>query len=108
MRLAALAAITVVSVSGCKKADPVPNTNPIHENFDMVQLKLSGEKAQITNNQYEYDFDKSCWKVQVKMLKESKIGGKVGAFIGKDSLKLGTEAITLYEGELEPYVETKD
>lgn len=106
--LAAIAAITLMTVNGCKKADPVPSTNPIHQNFDMVQVKLSGEKAQITNNQFEYDFDKNCWKVQVKMLKESKIGGMLKTFSGKDSIKLGTETRTLYERELETYVETKD
>ncbi len=102
----AIVAIVMITLGGCKKAEPT--AHPTFQNFDMVRVTLSGEKAQITNNQFEFDYDKNCWKVRIKMLKESQIGGMLKKFSGKDSVKFGTEEKTVHEGELEPYAETKD
>lgn len=96
-----------ISLTGCAKKQE-PTRHPSFENFDMVQVKLSKEKGQITDNKYEFDFDKNCWKVQVRLLVESKIGGMLTKFSGKDSIKFGTETKVYYEQELEKYVEPKE
>ncbi len=83
-------------LSGCKRVEPT--RHPTFENFDMVKVKLSGNIGQIANNRYEFDWDKNCWKVQVKMKRESRLGDMVEKLMPE-----GLPTKIFYERELEKY-----
>lgn len=95
--------IVLLFLVGC--GDKTPIVQPTFNNFDMVKVSLSGAKAQIINNKLEFDKSRGCWLVQIKPLKESRIGGMVKKFIGKHEVRAGVGTITVYEAELELWKE---
>jgi hypothetical protein len=95
-----LAIAFTLAFSGCKRMEPT--RHPTFENFDMVKVKLSGNIGQISNNKYEFDWDKNCWKVQVKMKRESRLGDMVEKLLPE-----GLPTKIFYERELEKYEKTK-
>jgi len=87
---------SILVFTGCSKKEPTKR--PVYENFDMVKVKLSDNIGQISNNRYEFDYDKNCWKVQVKMKRESRIGDMVEKLIPE-----GLPDKIFFEPELEKY-----
>jgi hypothetical protein len=91
-----LAIAFTLAFTGCKRMEPT--RHPTFEDFEMVKVKLSGNIGQIANNKYEFDYDKNCWKVQVKMKRESRLGDMVEKLMPE-----GLPTKIFYERELEKY-----
>ncbi len=92
---------SILAFTGCSKKEPT--RHPAFANFDMVKVTLSGNVGQVMNNRYEFDWDKNCWRMQVKMKRESRLGDMVEKLMPE-----GLPDKIFYELELEEYVEAKD
>lgn len=93
--------VLMMMLVGCGKEKP--SRHPRHQNFDFVKVTLSGEKAQIVNNKLEFDTNRNCWLVQVKMENASSTWKSARRFLSKRAVQNGALTHTLYEGELEPW-----
>ncbi len=90
------------ALTGCSKRKE-PTRHPMYENFDIVTVTLSRNKGQVINNRYNFDWEKNCWQVEVKMQRESRVGDMV-----EKLLPSGLPAKIFYERELEKYVEAEN
>ena len=91
--------VLMMLVAGC--VDNTPAKHPQFQNFDIVKITLSGDKAQVVNNKVEFDRKRNCWLVQVKMEKQSVVGRMARKLLGNADIKNGLLTQTLFENELE-------
>ncbi len=95
--------VLMMLVVGC--SDSTPKPRPRFQNFDVVKVTLRGSKAQIVNNRLEYDRTRGCWLVQIKMEKQSVADRMARKLLDKADIKSGMLTQTLFEAELEPWVD---
>jgi hypothetical protein len=99
MKKSILLILIALTLIGCGKTQPPPS--PRYQNFALVKVTVSGDKAQVLNNSLEYDRNKGSWLVQIKMEKQSTIGRMARKLLGNADVKNGLLTQTLYEDELE-------